>query len=1014
MNGASTNITARRLAMLGIGLCIAGGLTPARLDGTAVPATDIHQRLSQSSKTGPAASTARSVSGRIAAGATRDKPQTVSPDSSTYHDDRPAGLLGSNTGELRGPSAPTMFVVQPTVSRMYGFDTSVGSAAPPPTLGGHPMTAFGPDPSPLYTDVTSVAGPCSAPGSISFSSPLIHMAVGSGWATWSHGYIGDVYYTNGALSVTITMPPDTCALHFYAEPNPFAVHTFTVTADDGSSTSFQASGSAGAAYCGVFGEAIASITVTSDVDFAIGEFGLACVCEPVWLPLHGPYGAYVADVCVSVSYPNVVYAALNGAGVYVSGDSGSTWLATSTGLAPSGLGAWVLAPDPFDAQRLYLGTWLGGIFTSSDEGATWQSVPTPWMHALDICVCPLTPSTLYAAMGQPMSTDLTNVAKSTDWGETWEEAGQGLIPNVDHWAIAVDPYDANVVYTGTSATADNHFFKSADGGQLWIDMSVGLDPARAINAIVVDPNMPSTLYVATDNGVFKRTEGLDYWFPTSDGIGNMFTRDLAIDPGDPQRLYVATWGGLYRTIDAGGTWDDISVSFSSRMVKSVDLNPAWPEEVFAGVWGGIYRSDNGGDTWSFSDAGLPQDLIVSDEGLAVDAADPEVIYVGTYGGGVARSVDGGETFEYVNLGLSTGYCIGLYASPDQAGTLFCVVKGGDAVYKTTDGAESWATSGAGLPRSIFFCGAFDRESSDVFYLGSNQGVYKTADGGASWFSANVGLTDLVIRDIATGPGETIYVATNDTGIFKSTDGGDSWFSSSAGLSDMRSRGVAISPGDPSTLFAGTVAGVFKSTDGGASWLPSTTGLADVEVRRLLVHPADTQIVFAQSRLAGMFISTDGGATWGAWSDGLTSPMMSAMRFDNPASPTAMLIGTGDGPFKAELPAFGACCFTSGVCAVSSTAAECSALGGQTWVWGLDCDPNPCEAAGLPGDLNCDGLINGYDIDPFVLALSSAPDFAAYYAAYPACDAMLADVNGDGAVNGYDIDPFVACLTGGCP
>jgi parallel beta-helix repeat protein/predicted outer membrane repeat protein len=62
-----------------------------------------------------------------------------------------------------------------------------------------------------------------------------------------------------------------------------------------------------------------------------------------------------------------------------------------------------------------------------------------------------------------------------------------------------------------------------------------------------------------------------------------------------------------------------------------------------------------------------------------------------------------------------------------------------------------------------------------------------------------------------------------------------------------------------------------------------------------------------------------------------------------------------------------------------------------------------------GDLNCDGAVNGYDIDPFVLALTS-PE--AYVAAHPDCDYMLADCNGDGAVNGYDIDPFVLLLTGG--
>jgi hypothetical protein len=63
---------------------------------------------------------------------------------------------------------------------------------------------------------------------------------------------------------------------------------------------------------------------------------------------------------------------------------------------------------------------------------------------------------------------------------------------------------------------------------------------------------------------------------------------------------------------------------------------------------------------------------------------------------------------------------------------------------------------------------------------------------------------------------------------------------------------------------------------------------------------------------------------------------------------------------------------------------------------------------LRGDLNCDGFVNNFDIDPFVLALS---DPQAYAAAYPECDAQSADVNRDGVVNNFDIDAFVGLLAG---
>ena len=61
------------------------------------------------------------------------------------------------------------------------------------------------------------------------------------------------------------------------------------------------------------------------------------------------------------------------------------------------------------------------------------------------------------------------------------------------------------------------------------------------------------------------------------------------------------------------------------------------------------------------------------------------------------------------------------------------------------------------------------------------------------------------------------------------------------------------------------------------------------------------------------------------------------------------------------------------------------------------------------DTNCDGSINGLDIDAFVLALT---DPSGYSTQYPSCDRMLADCNGDASVNGLDVDAFVDQFVGG--
>jgi hypothetical protein len=60
-----------------------------------------------------------------------------------------------------------------------------------------------------------------------------------------------------------------------------------------------------------------------------------------------------------------------------------------------------------------------------------------------------------------------------------------------------------------------------------------------------------------------------------------------------------------------------------------------------------------------------------------------------------------------------------------------------------------------------------------------------------------------------------------------------------------------------------------------------------------------------------------------------------------------------------------------------------------------------------GDGNCDGRLDAFDIDPFILA---AIDPDGYAATYPDCIMNATDINGDGQVDAFDIDPFVALLT----
>jgi hypothetical protein len=184
---------------------------------------------------------------------------------------RPFGVLAGTLVALALSAA--------TAQAAITFSGSPGTGAPPSTLGPYTMTAFGPDSQATGVNVTGVTSPLG--GTLAFSPALYHvLATSAGWATWSNGYTGDVYTPGpySGTSATLTLPSGTAAFYFYAEPNPFL--TYTITATEGSGTTsgpVSVYGEAGAKYYGFYatgGSTIATISITTSIGFAIGEFGI--------------------------------------------------------------------------------------------------------------------------------------------------------------------------------------------------------------------------------------------------------------------------------------------------------------------------------------------------------------------------------------------------------------------------------------------------------------------------------------------------------------------------------------------------------------------------------------------------------------------------------------------------------------------------------------------------------------------------------------------------------------------
>jgi hypothetical protein len=201
-------------------------------------------------------------------------------------------------------------------SLSYGgvvFNGSPGTAAPPNTLGGLQVFPFPLDPRTLGVDETFVNPAFDCPSSLLFSGPLNHRRIGAGWATWSHGYNGDVYVSSGT-TITLTLPANTRAFYLYVEGNNFAPANITATANDGSTSGpVPVVGNAGARYYGFYTNNSACLLTTIRIDvavnaagFAIGEFGISIDANNGAIACNNNIQISLDENCLATIKPDMI------------------------------------------------------------------------------------------------------------------------------------------------------------------------------------------------------------------------------------------------------------------------------------------------------------------------------------------------------------------------------------------------------------------------------------------------------------------------------------------------------------------------------------------------------------------------------------------------------------------------------------------------------------------------------------------------------------------------------------
>src|SRR5215469_8445567 len=489
----------------------------------------------------------------------------------------------------------------------------------------------------------------------------------------------------------------------------------------------------------------------------------------------------------------------------------------------------------------------------------WRNIgPFRGGRVLTVAGIPGDPSTYYfgAVAG--------GVWKSTDAGATWK-------PLFEHettssmGAIAIADSDHNVIYAGSGEACirgnmsyGDGVYKSVDGGRTW--KNVGLRDTQHIGALIIDPKDPNIVFVAAlghaygpspERGIFRTRDGGRTWEKVlykDDHTGGI---DVVFDPHNANILFASLWqvmrtpygldsggpgSGLYRSIDGGTTWKHLEGSGLPDGIMGrigVSVSGADPTRVYALIEaekGGLYRSDDAGEHWiRVNDDERYRQRAWYFTHVFADPKSADTVYV--LNTGLFRSTDGGKTFAL--LPAPHGDHHGLWIDPTNPQRLINSNDGGVTI--SVDGGRTW-TQQNNQPTAQFYHVIADNRFPYYLY-GAQQDnttvAIKTMDTD-EWV-----ITDKDWYDV--GGGESGYIApdTRDANIVYAGDGGgvvtrfdkrndqvqlvSPWplDTSGRGAGELAHRfqwtePIVISPHDPDVIYTASEF-VWKSNDQGKSW-----------------------------------------------------------------------------------------------------------------------------------------------------------------------------------------------------
>jgi IPT/TIG domain len=542
---------------------------------------------------------------------------------------------------------------------------------------------------------------------------------------------------------------------------------------------------------------------------------------------------------------------------------------------------------PGSPQALYLASAGGGVWSSTNNGATWATNTDlqPDIAMGSISVDPSSTADIFAGTGEDNEClDCyygDGILESTNSGSTWSLSNPGgVFTGVDVSSLAVEPGASSLATTTVLAGTSAGLYVSSNGGSTWsAEAGTGWSNGNVYNVVLNALTSPITIYVSvTGVGIEESTTNGSSWKTLTSSpmiSGSSFENAaIGIHPGTTAAtttLYASLGSysgylGMFKSTNGGATWSSLTVPLYTGQSYSYDSttgdagDQSWYDNVLTVsptnanivVAGGIavVESTNGGGTWSNLNGGAyfggGTNLVHPDfHSLTFDGSGN--LYMGNDGGawelnaaGVA-SPGSVTAANYTNLNTNLDITQ-FYPGTAQSGNAAMILGGaqdnGTSLYSSSNSpSTTWPNvlSGDGGNDVI------DPANTKIQFAEADEVLYGTTD---NWSTS----TDLFAPKALGGPPSLVL-----------------------GSSDWVPPLALVSTTGPTLMVGGNV--VYTSTNGGSTWSSAATSYSSSEVSALAVAPTNSSIIYAGFNDGTLQMSTNGGTTWVTLVSSGSSPIL---------------------------------------------------------------------------------------------------------------------------------------------